>query len=149
MSDLENRLDRASSGEYRLNPDEQRRYLNTFRERVLLAITLPDAKNVLLKAQFDHILKTYDNQSDPIFVKLSGSLPDDLSGFYLKAATNHHFEGQILEEETTDAYGIIIHTDHAIDLAKIDLADTIPDINLTEVPTQAKQKKSLFSKLFG
>ena len=149
MSDLENRLDRASSGEYRLNPDEQRHYLNTFRERVLLAITLSDAQNPLLKAQFDHILRTYDSQSDPIFVKLSGSLPDDLSGFYLKAATNHHFEGQILEEETTDTYGIIIHTDHAMDLDKIDLADCFPDINLTELPTQAKPKKGLFSKLFG
>lgn len=148
MNDLENRLDRASSGEYRLNPDEQKRYLNTYRERVLLTIDLTQAQNLLLKTHFDAILSHYDNQGETIFVKICGKLPNELSGYYLKLATMHHFEAQILAEADTDSYGIIVHTDHAVDLTKISLEDCFPDINLTEQPKKTI-KKNFFTKLFG
>lgn len=147
MNDLENRLDRASSGEYRLNPDEQKRYLNTYRERVLLAIDIAQAQNILLKPYFGTILTHYDNQYETVFVKICGKLPNELSGYYLKLATIHHFEGQILAEADADSYGIVIHTDQAVNHAEISLEACFPDIKLTE---QAKEtdKKSFFAKLF-
>ena len=148
MNDLENRLDRASSGEYRLNPDEQKRYLNTYRERVLLAIDLADAQNLLLKEHFDAILSRFDNQDETVFVKVCGKLPDELSGYYLKLAAEHHFEGQILSESDTDCFVIVLHTDHAKKKKKISLADCFPEITLTEQPKQP-EKKGFFDKLFG
>ncbi|MDN6070505.1 MAG: YueI family protein [Lactococcus plantarum] len=151
MNDLENRLERASSGEYRLNPDEQKHYLNTYRERVLLAINLADAQNLLLKPHFDAILSRFDNQDETVFVKVCGKLPDELSGYYLKLAADHHFEGQILAEADTDCFGIVIHTDHAVNQEKISLTDCFPDINLSDQSEQPEQpkKKSFFDKLFG
>lgn len=149
MNDLENRLDHAACGEYRLNPDEQKLYLNTFRERVLLAIDFADAKNPLLKAQFNTILTEFDGKYDPISVKISGNLSDDLTGFYLKIATEHHFEGQILAETASDVYGLVVHTDHAVNLDNIQLADAFPDISLTETAPESVKKKSFLSKLFG
>jgi uncharacterized protein YueI len=149
MNDLENRLDRASSGEYRLNPDEQKLYLNTFRERVLLAIDFSDAQNPQLKAQFDKILSQFDGKYDPIFVKISGNLSDDLTGFYLKTTTEHQFVGQILAETAADVYGLIVHTDHAVNLEKIDLTDVLPNILSPETPSEPVKKKGFLSKLFG
>ncbi|MDR1606542.1 MAG: YueI family protein [Streptococcaceae bacterium] len=148
MSDLENRLDRASSGEYRLNPDQQKLYLNTFRERVLLAITFSDAENRQLKTHFDAILATFDGQYDHVFVKICGDLPSDLIGFYLKHTTDHHFDGQILTEGIPEVYGIVIHTDHAINLEQIELADVFPEINLTDTASQDTHKKGFLAKLF-
>ncbi len=149
MTNLENRLDRASSGEYRLNPDEQKLYLNTFRERIFLAITFKDAKTRQVKAAFDCILSHFDMAEQPIFVKICGDLPDDLTGYYLKLATDHHFEGQILTEAASDQYGIVIHTDHAINQDKIDLSDVFPDLISEETPASPPQKKGFFAKLFG
>lgn len=149
MTNLENRLDRASSGEYRLNPDEQKLYLNTFRERIFLAITFDDAKIPLVKTSFNQILSHFDMADQPIFVKICGDLPDDLTGYYLKLAVDHHFEGQILTEPASDRYGIVIHTDHAINLDKIELLDVFPDLLSSDAPAQTTKKKSFFSKLFG
>ncbi|CCK20399.1 DUF1694 domain-containing protein [Lactococcus laudensis] len=149
MTNLENRLDRASSGEYRLNPDEQKLYLNTFRERIFLAITFDDAKIPLVKTSFNQILSHFDMADQPIFVKICGDLPDDLTGYYLKLAIDHHFEGQILTEPASDRYGIVIHTDHAINLDKIELLDVFPDLLSSDAPAQPTKKKSFFSKLFG
>ena len=149
MTNLENRLDRASSGEYRLNPDEQKLYLNTFRERIFLAITFDDAKIPLVKTSFNQILSHFDMADQPIFVKICGDLPDDLTGYYLKLSVDHHFEGQILTEPASDRYGIVIHTDHAINLDKIELLDVFPDLLSSDVPAQPTKKKSFFSKLFG
>ncbi|CAM3097835.1 MAG: DUF1694 domain-containing protein [Pseudolactococcus laudensis] len=149
MTNLENRLDRASSGEYRLNPDEQKLYLNTFRERIFLAITFDDAKIPLVKTSFNQILSHFDMADQPIFVKICGDLPDDLTGYYLKLAVDHHFEGQILTEPASDRYGIVIHTDHAINLDKIELLDVFPDLLSSDAPAQPTKKKSFFSKLFG
>ncbi|GFH42098.1 hypothetical protein Hs30E_06490 [Lactococcus hodotermopsidis] len=147
MTNIEERLDRAANGEYRLNPDEQNLYLNTFRERVLLAVTFSDAQNLRLKSQFDNILSYFDGKYAKIFVKISGNLSDDLSAFYLKMAVKHQFEGQILTSDNADVYGIVIHTDMAVTLDKIGLTDVFPDIVLTaETP---KIKKSFFGKLFG
>ena len=149
MTNLENRLDRASSGEYRLNADEQKLYLNTFRERIFLAITFDDAKIPLVKTSFNQILSHFDMADQPIFVKICGDLPDDLTGYYLKLAVDHHFEGQILTEPASDRYGIVIHTDHAINLDKIELLDVFPDLLSSDAPAQPTKKKSFFSKLFG
>ena len=149
MTNLENRLDRASSGEYRLNPDEQKLYLNTFRERIFLAITFDDAKIPLVKTSFNQILSHFDMADQPIFVKICGDLPDDLTGYYLKLAVDHHFEGQILTEPASDRYGIVIHTDHAINLDKIELLDVFPDLLSSDAPAQPTKKKRFFSKLFG
>ena len=149
MTNLENRLDRASSGEYRLNPDEQKLYLNTFRERIFLAITFDDTKTPQVKTAFERILSHFDMTEQPIFVKICGDLPDDLTGYYLKLATDHHFEGQILTEAASDQYGLVIHTDHAINHDKIELTDVFPDLILDETPAPPPQKKGFFSKLFG
>ena len=70
MTNLENRLDRASSGEYRLNPDEQKLYLNTFRERIFLAITFDDAKTPQVKTAFERILSHFDMTEQPIFFNI-------------------------------------------------------------------------------
>lgn len=149
MTTLENRLDRASSGEFRLNPDEQKLYLNTFRERVLLAVPFEIAKSAPFKTAFDGILSHFDLSPSPISVKISGELPDDLTGYFLKLATDHQFEGQILTESTPGTYGLIIHTDHAINQEEIDLAHVLPDLDLSERQTESPAKKGFFSKLFG
>ena len=149
MTNLENRLDRASSGEYRLNPDEQKLYLNTFRERIFLAITFDDAKTPLVKTSFNQILSHFDLADQPIFVKICGELPDDLSGYYLKLSVEHHFVGQILIEPASDQYGVVIHTDHAVNRDMIELRDVFPDLLSRPVPDQPTKKKSFFSKLFG
>ena len=148
MTTLENRLDRASSGEYRLNPDEQKLYLNTFRERIFLAITFDDAKSAQVKDKFDQILSHFNMAEQPIFVKICGDLPDDLTGYYLKLAVDHHFEGQILTEAASDQYGLVIHTDHAINQDKIDLADVFPNLLASETPSQPAKKKRFFSNFF-
>jgi uncharacterized protein YueI len=149
MDNLKNRIDRATSGEHRLLPDEQRLYLNTFRERVLLAIDFSDAQNRALKSNFDTILTTFDGKYDKVFVKISCQLADDLTSFYLKKALEHHFDGQLLTTCQNDHYGIVIHTDYAVNFEKINLTEIFPDFLHIKETTKKTKKKHFFSKLFG
>ncbi|GFH40205.1 DUF1694 domain-containing protein [Lactococcus insecticola] len=150
MTNLDNRIERASCGEYRVNPDEQKLYLNTYRERVLLAVTFSDAENTLLKPHFDQILSSFDGQYDKVSVKISGNLPDALSAFYLKTADNHQFSGQILLDSPSDVFGLVIHTDHAVNLEKISLSERFPEIRLTDatLDDNPKKKKGFLENLF-
>ncbi|MGC4388149.1 DUF1694 domain-containing protein, partial [Streptococcus suis] len=52
MTDLDKQILQKATGETRLNPDEQRRYFGTFRERVVLTIALQEAQTEGIQKTF-------------------------------------------------------------------------------------------------
>ncbi|OFI48699.1 hypothetical protein BG261_07340 [Floricoccus tropicus] len=148
-TNLKNRIDMAANGEHRFNPDEQRKYLNTFRERVILIITYDDCMKKEVLSSFDKILEDIQSKYDDITVKINGTLPDDISMAYVKKAKDHNAAVTIVAEpwEST-VFGIIIHSSKAVNIEHCDIYDQYKDI-LTTRETIKKKKESLWKKIFG
>jgi len=92
MTDLENKVLQAATGEKRLNPDEQRLYFGTFAERVVLSIPLEDSRLEEVKNRFSDILGQLTKQYDTILVKISPKLYVSNQMFYMKIAQKQNIQ---------------------------------------------------------
>lgn len=147
MTELHTTLLQKASGEIRLNPDEQRRYMNTFRERVVLVVEFSEV-TTSFSSNFTSICTDLTDQIQPLFVKISPRLSDSLQITCLKEAQTIGLTASIISEGGgTSPYALIFHTDHALDKEDIPLASQFPNL-LT--PTEKKPAKiSFWSRLFG
>ena len=86
MTDLSKEIMEKANGGLKLNPDEQRRFLGTFEERVLGYADLKTSNSPQLQKGFLKVLKSLNEQANPLFVKISPNIEFDKQVFYLKEA---------------------------------------------------------------
>ncbi|WP_286783195.1 YueI family protein [Streptococcus sp. UBA4344] len=146
MTDLENKVLQAATGEKRLNPDEQRLYFGTFAERVVLSIPLEESRLEDVQNRFSDILGQLNKKYDTLLVKISPKLSVSNQMFYMKTAQELHIQATIVDEKNAQSpYGIIVHSNQAENVANPLLSDQFP-ISHNE-PKEAP-KKGFWSKLF-
>lgn len=146
--DMEKKIMERATGETRLNPDEQRYYMGTFGERVLLTASSDDASNPKLQEAFAAILTQYSKTYTPLTLKLSSQLKDGAEITYLKLAKDKHIPATIVTEDKANSpFGLVLHTNRAENIETTDVRQVFPDI--FEETTQATTKKSFWQKLFG
>ena len=148
MSDVNQKIMERSSGNRVLNPDEQRYYLGTFQERVLITINIEDVNNEKILGLFSTALDKEIELINPIKVKISSRISEEKQMAFMTTAKNKGLSATIIEEkQATSPFGVIIFTDHAINRSETDL------IALTEDDTDHtilnKPKKGFFNRLFG
>ena len=98
-------------GGAKLNPDEQRRYLGTFEERVLGYADIDTANSPQLEKGFLSILENLQEKAEPLFVKISPKIEFDKQVFYLKEAKETNSQATIVSEEhTSSPFGLIVHS---------------------------------------
>lgn len=149
MTDLHTTILQKASGETRLNPDEQRLYMGTYRERVVLLLTFEDLANELVISAFDTICQKLANSYMPLLLKLSPSLADKQQISLMKLAQAHGITASIIDEKIGQSpYALVFHTDHAINKEDISLATTFPNLVQT-VEKKEDTKPSFWKKLFG
>ncbi|MCT8192612.1 YueI family protein, partial [Pseudomonas monteilii] len=89
MSDeLEKRLDTGMYGTPRVNPDEQRKYLGTFRERCYLSMTVTEMKKKDNQKTLLNALPDYQGA----LVLLNGKLPESIQTDYITLLTKQQME---------------------------------------------------------
>ena len=111
MTDLSKQLLEKAHGGAKLNPDEQRRYLGTFEERVLGYADIDTANSPQLEKGFLSILENFQEKAEPLFVKISPNIEFDKQVFYLKEAKETDSQATIVSEEhTSSPFGLIIHS---------------------------------------
>ena len=71
MTDVSKQILEKAHGGLKLNPDEQRRFLGTFEERVLGYAELATANDDKFQKAFLTILETFKKETEPLFVKIS------------------------------------------------------------------------------
>ncbi|MBJ7540266.1 YueI family protein [Streptococcus sp. SL1232] len=146
MTDLENKVLQAATGEKRLNPDEQRLYFGTFAERVVLSIPLEESRLEDVQNRFSDILGQLNKKYDTLLVKISPKLSVSNQMVYMKTAQELHIQATIVDEKNAQSpYGIIVHSNQAENVANPLLSDQFP-ISHNE-PKEAP-KKGFWSKLF-
>ena len=147
MTDLSKQILEKANGGLKLNPDEQRRFLGTFEERVLGYADLETADDDKFEKGFLTILETYKKETEPLFVKISPQVEFDKQVFYLKQAKEADCQATIVSEDhNSSPFGMVIHSDSPVQTQEKDLKKAFSDLwqeKETKAPT------SLWKKWFG
>ena len=147
MTDVSKQILEKANGGLKLNPDEQRRFLGTFEERVLGYAELATANDDKFQKGFLTILETLKKGTEPLFVKISPQVEFDKQVFYLKQAKDADCQATIVSEDhNSSPFGLVIHSDVPAQTSEKDLRKAFSDLwqeKETKAPT------SLWKKWFG
>ena len=148
MTDVSKQILEKANGGLKLNPDEQRRFLGTFEERVLGYADLETADDDKFQKGFLTILKTFKKETEPLFVKISPQVEFDKQVFYLKQAKEAECQATIVSEDhNSSPFGLIIHSDAPVQTSEKDLKKVFSD--LWQEKEMKKAPTSLWKKWFG
>ena len=147
MTDISKQILEKAHGGLKLNPDEQRRFLGTFEERVLGYAELATANEDKFQKAFLTILETFKKETEPLFVKISPQVEFEKQVFYLKHAKDDNCQATIVSEDhNSSPFGLVIHSDVPVQTSEKDLRKAFSDLwqeKETKAPT------SLWKKWFG
>lgn len=147
MTDVSKQILEKAHGGLKLNPDEQRRFLGTFEERVLGYAELATANDDKFQKGFLTILETFKKETEPLFVKISPQVEFEKQVYYLKNAKDSDCQATIVSEDhNSSPFGLVIHSDVPVQTSEKDLRKAFSDLwqeKETKAPT------SLWKKWFG
>lgn len=147
MTDISKQILEKTHGGLKLNPDEQRRFLGTFEERVLGYAELPTVNDDKFQKAFLTILETFKKETEPLFVKISPQVEFEKQVYYLKNAKDSDCQATIVSEDhNSSPFGLVIHSDVPVQTSEKDLRKAFSDLwqeKETKAPT------SLWKKWFG
>ena len=147
MTDVSKQILEKANGGIKLNPDEQRRFLGTFEERVLGYAELPTVNDDKFQKAFLTILETFKKETEPLFVKISPQVEFEKQVYYLKNAKDSDCQATIVSEDhNSSPFGLVIHSDVPVQTSEKDLRKAFSDLwqeKETKAPT------SLWKKWFG
>lgn len=147
MTDVSKQILEKANGGLKLNPDEQRRFLGTFEERVLGYADLETADDDKFKNGFLTIIETFKKETQPLFVKISPQVEFDKQVFYLKQSKDADCQATIVSEDhNSSPFGLVIHSDAPVQTSEKDLRKAFSDL-WQEKDTKAPI--SLWKKWFG
>ena len=147
MTDVSKKILEKANGGLKLNPDEQRRFLGTFEERVLGYADLETADDDKFQKGFLTILETFKKETEPLFVKISPQVEFDKQVFYLKHAKDDNCQATIVSEDhNSSPFGLVIHSDVPVQTSEKDLRKAFSDLWQEK---EVKAPTSLWKKWFG
>lgn len=148
MTDLSKQLLEKAHGGAKLNPDEQRRFLGTFEERVLGYADVETANSLQLQKGFLTILENFQEKTESLFVKISPNIEFDKQVFYLKQAKESNCQATIVSDDhITSPFGLVIHTNEPVQVDEKDLR--LAFSSLWEEKKAEPPKKSIWKKWLG
>ena len=148
MTDLSKQLLEKAHGGPKLNPDEQRRFLGTFEERVLGYADIETANSLQLQKGFLTILENFQEKTETLFVKISPNIEFDKQVFYLKEAKKTNSQATIVSEDhASSPLGLVIHSNEPVQVDEKNLRLAFP--SFWEVKQDEPVKKSIWKKWFG
>jgi len=147
MTDVSKQILEKAHGGLKLNPDEQRRFLGTFEERVLGYAELATANDDKFQKGFLTILETFKKETEPLFVKISPQVEFDKQVFYLKHAKDSDCQATIVSEDhSSSPFGLVIHSDVPVQTSEKDLRKAFSDLWQEK---ETKDPTSFWKKWFG
>ena len=147
MTDISKQILEKANGGIKLNPDEQRRFLGTFEERVLGYAELATANDDKFQKVFLTILETFKKETEPLFVKISPQVVFEKQVYYLKQAKDADCQATIVSEDhNSSPFGLVIHRDVPVQTSEKDLRKAFSDLWQEK---ETKAPNSLWKKWFG
>lgn len=146
-SNVEQRLQNGIYGSPKIKPDEQRRYLGTFRERVWLTISVAEVKQ---QDWSDALCQELTIHPDSLVI-INGNIDDSLTRNYLTVANNANVQFTIktgTETKTGNDDLAVIVTDHkAVYQSPVDVSKKYGQQSPQD-DQQTKHHPSLLKRIF-
>ncbi|MGT2934819.1 DUF1694 domain-containing protein [Streptococcus castoreus] len=152
MKTLDDKLLKSALGEKRLNPDQQRYYLGTYAERVVLNAPLKGITQEEVKAYLEKELPILSMRHKPLFLKISSKLDTNYQMVYMKLAKQNDLPATIItEKKMTSPFALVLHTDHALNLEETRIEVLLSQAKKEEAltPQKSEKPKSFWQKLFN
>ncbi|MFR0513892.1 YueI family protein [Limosilactobacillus mucosae] len=147
-SAVDQRLQNAVYGTPKINPDEQRRYLGTFRERVCLTISVAQLK----ERDWSDALKQELKKGIGNLVFLNGNLSDEKLRPYMRAAVQEHasFTLKTDPEFSTapEKMAVVVAAKTAVHQSPVDVEKRYADLKTPAAPIKEPAKPSFWQRLF-
>ena len=99
MTDINKTILEKAAGPTRFNPDEQRRFLETYEERVIASCTLEEARDKMYLEQYSTILTDISDRFHPVLVKISPALDESSQLQYLKKTKDLGLVASIVSDD--------------------------------------------------
>ena len=99
MTDINKTILEKAAGPTRFNPDEQRRFLETYEERVIASCTLEEARDKMYLEQYSTILTDISDRFHPVLVKISPVLDESSQLQYLKKTKDLGLVASIVSDD--------------------------------------------------
>ena len=148
MTDINKVIMEKAQGGVKLNPDEQRRFLGTFEERVLASCSIEQANETLIRSHFKEMLSSIMKNCQPVIVKISPEVESSNQIFYLKTSKELGCEATIVSSDyQSSPFGLIIHSNAPVQVEEKDLR--LAFAKLWEDKKEGPAKTSIWKKWFG
>lgn len=146
-SDVNDRLKQEIYGQPKIKPDEQRRYMGTFRERVWLTISITEIKQQDWMTIFKETLQKHPDS----LVIINGNIDDRYTSKYLTAANQLNVDFTIktgAEIKTKpDSLAVVVTAHEAVFANPVDVAKLSHQPVKSEAQPKEKHE-SFFKHLF-
>ncbi|WP_165964760.1 YueI family protein [Periweissella cryptocerci] len=146
-SSLDTHMDKGLYGTPQINPDEQRKFLGTFRERVYATMTVAELRQDGYLAEWQQ--EMHDHPVATLL--LNGNLDVDAFTPYIKLAKQFNIPFSLKTEERfgteSDAVAIELVNASAVNITELDIATHREAAK--PVAVAAPAKKSLWQRLFN
>lgn len=144
--EVQQHLDKGRYGSPRINPEEQRKYLGTFRERCFVSMTVGEMHN---KQDQQNLIEEIKQHPDGKLL-INGAVSEELQRVFIGLASKNAADFTIVNDataESEDSIGILLVTDYAVNEEIIDIEAKYP--TNPEDDEEPKEKKSFFSRFFN
>lgn len=144
--ELQQHLDKGRFGAARVNPDEQRKYLGTFRERCFASMTIREMRN---QQDREHLISEIQKYPEGKLL-INGAVDGNLQNSFIALASKNSVDFTIVNDATVDSedsIGVLLVTDHAVNQEIIDIEEKYSSQNDDET-VESKPKKSFFGRFF-
>lgn len=129
-SELERAVEYALGGVPQIKPDEKRKWLGEFRERVILGLTL---EQTYKEEAEDYVVRSLKDK-DAAFIIVNQKVSMEVTSRYMKIAKEAGKRFKTVSTDSEEAMGIVVGSDEAVDREKV-------EVEIVELPEKFKHAK--------
>jgi uncharacterized protein YueI len=149
MDDLDPHVAAGLYGTPKINPDEQRKYLGTFRERVYAAQTIATMGDATYMSVWQEQIRTHQDGT----LLINGHVDSDIVDQYMKLATSGRIGFTLVTnpdyKTDPDRIGVVLAAKTAVNVDVIDVTKMVTDTPQTSEKQTTTDNPGFFKKFFG
>lgn len=143
--EVQKHLDKGMYGTPSVNPDEQRKFLGTFRERVYIRMSIQQMRQEKLKKTLETHLTDYPDAS----VLINGNVSQTLQTSYIQSIMKAKLKFTVVDTDLQEdeESGLLVVSDKAVNEDTIDIAEKFTN-DSSHSSQNGNEKKSFWHSLF-
>lgn len=149
QKDVQDYLDKGMYGTPQIKPDEQKKYLGTYRERVVFAMTSEETK----KISFDRFCLERFSDYPKGTLLIDANADITVQNHFMKLAQQKHIDFRLVDKDAdcldSQDIAMVFTLDTAIDIEDISAKEKATTKTTSAQVTKYEKKSGFFKKIFS